>query len=145
MTQTHDRGLLAGPFIMFVSAAIFGYFGFFIGLTATTAAGNVVFFFGLLLWTLRITAIGFLLSGLLTITAPLGGNLLYSVIGLLSAAALVLVGILDLADTQHAAALPPVLAFLFAAWNGYGAWSGLRSVRALTQARGPREGFRHTE
>jgi hypothetical protein len=140
MTQTHDRGLLAGPFVMFISAAIFGYFGFFFGLTSTTTAGNVVFFFGLLLWTLRIAAIGFLLSGLLTFAAPLAGNLLYSVTGLLSAAGLVLVGIMDLADAQRAAAISPVLAFLFAAWNGYGAWSGLRSVAVLLQARSPRAG-----
>jgi hypothetical protein len=144
MSQARHSGLLAGPFIMFISAAIFGYFGFFIGLTSTTSTGNVVFLFGLLMWTLRIAAIGFLLSGLLTFIAPVGGNLLYAVTGLLTAAGFVLVGILDIADDQHAAALPPALAFLFAAWNGYGAWSGLRSVLVLTQAHSRGGGFSQT-
>ena len=137
MNQTRHSGLLAGPFIMFISAAIFGYFGFFMGLTSTTAGGNFIFFFALLVWTLKIGAVGFLLSALLTFGTPLVGNLVYSVIGLLTAAGLIIVGVMDIADSRNAAALPPVLAFLFAAWNGWGSWSGLRAVMSLTRT-GPR-------
>jgi hypothetical protein len=132
--ETHGGGMLAGPFIMFISAALFGYFGFFIGLTSTTAAGQVVFFFALLVWTLKVGAIGFIVSAVLTLIAPLAGNLVYAVIGLLTAAALVVIGFMDIADTQHAAALPPLLAFLFAAWNGYGSWYGLKAVLSIRRA-----------
>ena len=129
-----EGGALAGPFIMFISAALFGYFGFFMGLTSTTAAGQVVFFFALLVWTLKVGAIGFIVSAVLTLVAPLGGNLIYAVIGLLTAVALVVIGIMDIADTQNAAALPPLLAFLFAAWNGYGSWFGLKAVLSIMRA-----------
>jgi hypothetical protein len=135
MTDARQSGWLAGPGIMLISAAIFGYFGFFTGLTAQTAAGNTVFFFALLLWTLRVTAIAFVVSAALTAVQPLAGNLIYSVFGILSAVGLVVVGVMDLADAQHAAAIPPLLAFLFAAWNGYGSWTGLRAVMAIAAAK----------
>jgi hypothetical protein len=141
--EMRGGGTLAGPFIMFISAALFGYFVFFMGLTSTTAAGQVVFFFALLVWTLKVGAIGFLLSALLTFGSPLAGNLLYSVVGLLTAAALIVVGVMDIADTQNAAALPPALAFLFAAWNGYGSWYGLKAVFSIMRA--PRAGSRRFE
>jgi len=44
----HHSSELTGPGIMLISAAIFGYFGFFTGMTATTANGEFVFFFALL-------------------------------------------------------------------------------------------------
>lgn len=128
MTQRAMPGGLTGPFIMLLSAAIFGYFGFFIGLTPTTASGEFVLFFAILLWTLRIGAIVFAAAGLLTMVAPVAGNAVYAIGSLVTALGLVTVGIMDMLDTQRAAAIPPVLAFIFAAWNGYGAVSGLREL-----------------
>lgn len=133
MADPRRAGLLEGPGVMLLSAAIFGYFGFFIGLTGQTAAGQTVFFFSLLVWTLRVSAIGFIVSALLTFVQPIAANLLYAVIGLGAAIGFAVVGIMDLMDAQHGAAVPPILAFLFAAWNGYGAWSGLRCAMAAMQ------------
>jgi len=135
MAGARHGGLTAGTGWMFLSAALFGYFGFFIGLKATTADGTVVWFFALLLWTLRLAAIGFLLSAVFSLTAPLVGEGLYAVIGLASAAAFVTIGVADVLDTQRMAALPPLLAFFFAAWNGLASFSGLRMVVARTRSR----------
>jgi hypothetical protein len=120
----------AGPGVMLLSAAIFGFFGFFFGMTATTASGQFVLFFAILLWTLRIGAVLFTLAAAITFAAPRAGNLIYCVGGLFSAAGLATVGVMDLMDDQRAAALPPLLAFLFAAWNGYGSWTSLREIMA---------------
>ncbi len=131
MSEHRHSGALAGPGWMFFSTILFGYFGFFMGLTANSTSGAFVFFFAALLWTLRISAIGFLASALVTFVQPLFGNLLYSVVGLLSAAGLLLVGVMDIVDAQNSAALPPVLAFLFAGLNGYTSWAGLQAVKAI--------------
>ena len=131
--------MLAGPFMMLLSAAIFAYFGFFIGLTSTTAGGQFVFFFAPLMWTVKIAAIAFAVSAVVTFVAPLPGNLLYAVVGLLSSVALVVVGVMDLADKQYVAAMPPLLACLFAAWNGYGSWTGLKAGLRLQRAGSPGE------
>lgn len=139
MSDERGGSMLAGPFMMLLSAAIFAYFGFFIGLTSTTAGGQFVFFFALLLWTAKIGAIGFAVSAVMSFVAPLPGNLLYAVAGLLSSVALVVVGVMDLADNRYAAAMPPVLAFLFAAWNGYGSWLGLKAVLQVQRARSAAE------
>ena len=47
---------------------------------------------------------------------------------------LVAVGVMDLMDDQRAAAIPPILAFIFAAWNGYGSWSSLSQILSARQA-----------
>ena len=133
--------MLSGPFIMLLSAAIFGYFGYFIGLTPTATTGEYVFFFALLLWTLRIGAVAFAVAGVLTLIARVIGNAIYAVAGLLSAIALVVVGVMDLMNDQYAAAISPILAFLFAAWNGYGAWQGLRDVLAASGSRRDERAF----
>jgi hypothetical protein len=132
--ETQRAAGLAGPVIMLISAAIFGYFGFGYGLTSTTASGTFVPFFSLLNWTLKISAIGFLLSAVLAFVRPLEGNLLYALLGLAAAALLAIVGLWDLMDQTYTAAIPPILALLFAAWNGYGSWSGLQAVLALRRS-----------
>jgi len=116
---------------MLISAALFGYFGFFRGLTPTTNQGTFVFFFALLVWTLKGTACGFILGGLLTFIRPVPGNLIYGITGLLSAILFVLIAVMDIMDKQNAAAAPPVLLLIFAAWNGYGSWFGIRAVLEL--------------
>lgn len=130
--QQVSNNALAGPVVMFLSAAIFAYFGFFVGMSVTNSAGQVVPMWALLLWTLRVGTIAFALAGFVTLLAPLAGNIIYAAGSVLSAIGLLAVGVMDLLDDQHAAAIPPFLAFIFAAWNGYGAWS---SVREIMQAR----------
>jgi hypothetical protein len=127
---TQRQSNFASPVIMLLSAAIFGYFGFFVGLTATTTSGEFVLFYAILLWTLRAGAIIFALAGILSLFAPLAGNIVYLLGSAVTAIGLLAVGVMDVLDNQRAAAIPPVLAFIFAAWNGYGAWASARELLA---------------
>lgn len=132
MKQVKNNPALAGPGIMFISAALFGYFGFFTGgLMHTNLLNQFVLFFALLDWTLKGTACGFVLGGLLTLARPVLGNLIYGITGLLSAILFVLIAVMDIMDKQNAAAAPPVLLLIFAAWNGYGSWFGIRAILDL--------------
>ena len=135
--QAPVNNVMSGPVVMFLSAAIFAYFGFFVGLGTTTAAGDTVLMWVILLWTLRIGAIMFALGGVLTFVSPMMGNVIYAVGSALSAIGLLAVGIMDVMDNQHAAAIPPILAFIFAAWNGYGAWSSISEIMASSRRATP--------
>ncbi len=42
--------------------------------------------------------------------------------------------VLDWLDKQHAAGIPPFLLVIFAVWNGYGSWTGLRALLARRSA-----------
>lgn len=117
-------------FFMLLSAGIFAYFGFATTWIYTGVNGQFLLFVVLLDWTLKITAIAFGVSALLTLVQPFAGNLVYSVSGLLSAAMFAIVAVLDILDQQHTA-MSPVLLFIFAAWNGYGSWTGLQEALAL--------------
>lgn len=136
-TTRSDAGsmMLAGPWIMVLSAALFGYFGFWMRPLSTGPQGQIVFLFALFAWTLKLSAIGFALSAGITFVRPLLGNMLYSVVSLLGAGAFVLVLVLDLLDTSRTVAISPVLLLLFAAWNGYGFWTGLQAVAAVARLR----------
>lgn len=130
MDQSRSPVSLAGPGIMLISAAIFGYFGFtssFIYHSAST--GQLLIYVPLLDWTLKATAIAFLVSGLLTFKLPLLGNTIYATVGLLSAVMFLVVAMLDFADKQHTV-MSPLLLLVFAAWNGYGSWLSLREIIA---------------
>jgi hypothetical protein len=128
---------LASPAVMLISAALFAYFGVgghlglpwapqFVYTSAVT--GRIVPFVPLLDWTLKASAAGFLAAALVAIARPVAGNVLYGLVGLVGALALVAVVVLDHLDAQHTTGIPSLLLLLFAAWNGFGSWSGLRAV-----------------
>ena len=48
---------------------------------------------------------------------------------------------MDVLDRQHMA-MHPVLLGIFAVWNGYGSWTGLRAVVARQSARPHQDAFR---
>ena len=112
---------------MFLSAAIFGYFGYWLAWDHTGVDGQTLAFVLIEVWTLRLCAAGFALSGLLTYFQPRQGEYLYAAIGILSAVAFVIAGVLELLDEQHAA-IGPFMLFIFAAWNGFGSITSLRSL-----------------
>ena len=119
---------------MIIAAVLFGYFGFMSGLTPFNQAGQYVLFFEVLIWTLRVGAIGFAISVVLTFVTPLFGGLLYALVGVLTSTGLVVVGVWDLLD-PNAAALSPFFAFLFAAFNGWGSIVTLRGVWPYLKAK----------
>ena len=128
--MNENNELFAGPAVMLFSAAIFGFFGiFYIDWNAVGVDGQVVLFRVLLGWVLKISAGMFLLAGVIAFARPVIGNLLYALTGVASAGLFVVVAVMDVTDTRHGF-MPygPVVLMLFAAWNGYGSWSALRSI-----------------
>lgn len=134
MSQPRQQDLAIDRFFMFFSAVLFAYFGYFASLTATAVDGQYVVFYDILLWTLRIGAIGFIVSFVLSFVAPRASDLLYALFGLGTSIALVVVAFMDIADTSYIAAIPPFWAFVFAAWNGYGSGMALRDLLAARRA-----------
>ena len=127
--MNQNKGLFAGPVVMLLSAAMFGFFGFSRDWSAPFPDGKVILFMVVLGWTLRLTACVFLLSGLLAFARPVAGNLLYSLAGVASAGLFVVVAVMDVTDTDHMIMrYGVVLLLLFSAWNGFGSWSALPSI-----------------
>ena len=120
MPNAQNAGF-AGPGMMLFSAALFGYFGF-------TLSGPALPSWAILQWTLRGSAIVFAATAALSFVRPWAANLLYSVAGLIGAALLLLVLVIDLLDTTNPPLVSPYLLVLFAAFNGYGSWTGLRAL-----------------
>jgi hypothetical protein len=133
MSKSNPSMGFAGPGIMLLSAALFGYFGFGITWLTTGNGGQFLFYVALMEWTLKISSIGFLVAALITFGKPLIGNLLYSIVGLLGAIAFAIVLALDLLDPQHMT-VTPILLIIFVAWNGYGSWMGLKEVLAARRS-----------
>jgi hypothetical protein len=118
---------LAGPGIMLLSAALFGYFGFATTWLTMGNNGQFLLFVAILEWTLKISAVGFLIAAIITGIRPVAGNVLYAVISLLGAVAFLVVLVMDVMDKQHMV-LHPVLLAIFAGWNGYGALTSLKQL-----------------
>jgi len=105
---------LVGPFVMLISAAIFGYFGFSPTFSHTSATtGQFLLFVPIYEYTLKASAIAFVICAGVTFIRPVIGNLLYSLCGIGCAAGLATAGVMDLLDTQHTVQ-DPFLVFLFA-------------------------------
>ena len=119
--------LLAGPGMMFLSAAIFGYFGFSITWIYQGNNGQFLLFVALLDWTLKGSAMAYLVSGLITLANARAGNLLYGIVGLLGAILFLVIAAMDYADKQHMA-MNPILLLIFAGWNGYASFTGLKEL-----------------
>lgn len=131
MHQKPSVALPVSPFMVFISAAIFGYFGFLYPVNWSTPGvdGQVVLFRVTLGWTLKVSAVAFGITGIVVIVNAMIGNLLYSIIGLISAVLFLLIAMMDLADQQHGIFVgAPFILILFAAWNGYGSFAGLCTV-----------------
>ncbi len=130
MSRASYRSPLAGPGIMLLSAAIFGYFGFMLAFPELdTKTGSLIPLVITLKWTLRAAAIGFLLAAVITMANTFAGNLLYALVGIVSAAMFVGIAVWDLGSPWHSG-VPPFLLFVFAAWNGYSSFAGLRAMRS---------------
>ena len=119
----------AGPGIMLLSAALFGYFGFATTWLTTGNAGQFLIYVAILEWALKASAIGFVLAAALTAVKPFSGNVWYAVVSLLGALAFLVVLVMDVMDKQHMV-LHPVLLAIFAGWNGYGALTSLKQLMA---------------
>ena len=110
----YPSGTFSSPWMMLISAAIAGYFGFSPSFSYTSSnTGEFLFFVVLYEWSLKGVAIAFLLAGIVAFIRPMVGEWIYGVSGLLAAAGLALAAVLDLMDKDHMVQ-SPFLTFLFA-------------------------------
>lgn len=115
--------------MMLVSAALFGFFGFVMQWSTVGVNGQTLAFMVLFIWTMRITAVWFLVSALLVFTRRREGYLLYAVGGLASAIGLVVIAVMDIMDPDHTIfAYAAYLLPIFALWNGWSSWGSLREL-----------------
>ena len=136
MTDRTAGGVLAGPGAMLFSAALFGYFGFMLSFPETDVnTGKLIPLVVTLKWTLRGAAIVFLTSALVVMVRHGAGELLYALGGLAAAGTFLVIALWDLNSTYYSG-VHPFLLFVFAAWNGYGSWTSLRTILAM-RAPGP--------
>lgn len=127
MTERTGRG--GDPVVMLVSAALFGFFGFVVQWSTIGINGQTLPFMVLFIWTMRITALWFLVSALLVFARRREGYLLYAVGGLGSAIALVVIAVMDFMDGAHTIfAYAEFLLPIFALWNGWSSWGSLREL-----------------
>lgn len=117
----------AGPGIMLLSAALFGYFGFAYSWDPTGVDGQFLPFVVIVEWSLKGGAIGFVIAAVLSFLAAWPAEILYAAVGIITAVGFVVGGTLDLLDDQHTV-MSPFLLFFFAAWNGYGSIMSLKSL-----------------
>lgn len=129
--MTHTRNAATSVGSMMFSAAIFGFFGFMLAWPERSMATNELIPLVLTLkWTVRLTAAAFLLSALVAMAQPYAGNLLYGVFGLASAAMLAVVVVWDF-NSPYSPGIHWFLLLVFAVWNGYSSWAGLRECGVL--------------
>jgi hypothetical protein len=122
------------PF-MLLSAGIFAYFGFATSwahqyTSPSSPQPNALLPMVVLLkWTLRGAAIAFGASALLSFITPFIGAVIFSLVGIIAAVLFVVVGIWEMSNPNgYFSGVPAILLFIFAVWNGYGSWMGLRET-----------------
>jgi len=116
--------------VMLLSAAIFGFFGFMMSWPELDVqTGKLIPLVVTLKWTLRITAIAFLICALVSMPLPDVGGLVYAAVGMACAAALAVLGVWDLTSHWYSG-IHPFLLFVFAAWNGVTSWATYHNTRA---------------
>ena len=97
---------------MFISAALFGYFGFL-----RFSATPTTMLYQLLVWSLRGAAVGFAIAGVLCVLRVPLGLLVYFLVSAATVVLFVITGVWSLLDPS-ASNFNGVLLLVFAAWNG---------------------------
>lgn len=124
--QPDARPDLLAPIL---SAAIFGYYGFFAGLATIGRDGEPVALWIAFVWALRGAAVLFALSAAVALAKARVGLLVYGASGVVATGGLLAVFVWDLASPDGVAIHPAILLILIV-WNGYGSLtsflSGLR-------------------
>jgi hypothetical protein len=132
---------------MLISAGLFAYFGFAGSWAHQYTAPNapnpnaLVPMVAVLKWTLRAGAIAFGFAAILSLSGLAAGSLLYFVTGLITAVLFGIVAIWEWTNPQgYYSGVPAILLIVFAVWNGYGSWMGLKDFMAWRAARTSIEG-----
>ena len=119
-------------FFMLISGGIFAYFGFansWAHQYTTTTPPVLLPMVVLLEWSLKGGAIAFGVSALISMAGSILGPLLYAVVGLITAIIFAIVAVWEWTNPNgYYSGVPAILLIIFAVWNGFGSYSGLREV-----------------
>lgn len=132
MNQNSQIETKSQVFFMLISGGIFAYFGFansWVHQYTNTTPPVLLPMVVLLKWSLRIGAIAFGVSALISFTGSVFGPLLYAIVGLITAVIFAIVAIWEWTNPNgYYSGVPAILLIIFAAWNGFGSYSGLREI-----------------
>ena len=121
-----DRGPdVLGPLL---SAAIFGYFGFFTGLQSDDGSGTVVPLFLTTVWVLRVSALLFLAAAVIAILGKSRAGLFAGIVGAIATLGLVVVTAWSMLDPDRDIAVNHLIMILCILWNAYSSFSSIRSA-----------------
>ncbi|MHC4948983.1 MAG: hypothetical protein ACYTG1_12100 [Planctomycetota bacterium] len=130
MRTDHAPSAVASPGAMFFSAAVFGLFGFYM-----FSGNQSQLLFDLVVWSLRGGAIGFAVAGVLALLRVPMAEAFYLLVSAVTAVLFAVTGIGHLVDPA-VGNFNGLLLLLFAAWNGWGTWEGIRAMRAAPPGAG---------
>lgn len=116
-------GIASGAGGMFLSALLFGYFGFI-----AFAPNPSLLLFQLVLWTLRIAAIAFAATGVLTVLRFRLAAPVYLLVSVLTVIMFLVLGVWHFVDPKIANQ-NGFLLLIFAAFNGWGVMEEIRFLR----------------
>ena len=111
-----------------ISAGLFAWFGFggsWSHQYTNTQPPQLLPMVVTLKWALRAGAIVFGLSAILSLAGLRAGAVLYALAGVITAALFLIVAIWDWSSPYYSG-IPMILLLIFAIWNGFSSWNGLR-------------------
>lgn len=113
-----------GPML---SAAIFGYFGFFTGLSSDDGAGNIVPLYITTVWVLRIGAVLFAVAAMFALSGMREAGLFAGVAGAIATLGLAAVTAWSMIDPQHDIAVNHLIMIICIVWNAYSSFVSIRA------------------
>ncbi len=132
MAQPTQIDTKSQVFFMLISGGIFAYFGFansWVHQYTSTTPPVLLPMVVLLKWSLRVGAISFGVSALISFSGSILGPLLYAIVGLITAVIFAIVAVWEWTNPNgYYSGVPAILLIIFAVWNGFGSYSGLREV-----------------
>lgn len=108
-----------------LSALIFGYFGFFVGLSTGDASGTVPLYLATV-WVLRISAILFAAAAVVAMLGIHRATLISGLVCAVATLGLLAVTVWSVADHERDIAVSPLIMAICIAWNGYCAARAIR-------------------
>lgn len=130
--DSRTDGVRSQALWMLLAAALFGYFGFFMGWSQRYTPDQppqLLMMVVALMWSLRIGAIAFATAGVIALSGSPLGLLIYALAGITTALVFAIVSVWDWTTQDYFSGINPLLLIIFAAWNGLSAVQALNDWR----------------
>lgn len=113
---------MLGPVL---SALIFGYFGFYVGLSTGDDSGTVPLYLATV-WVLRISAILFVAAAVVALVGIRRSTLISGLVSAVATLGLLVIAVWSLADQERDIAVHPLIMAICIAWNAYSSAMAIR-------------------